>query len=173
MKKTLLALCFGLSSIISADITKLVTFQANFEQIIIDEQNKKITYKGNVITSAPSFAMWKYNNPINKTVYVSKDKVVIVEPELEQAIIKKIQSNLDFFSLLQQAKEIKKDLYVADYLQTKYFIKTEGLKIVSIVYTDEFENRVQILFHDQKVNKKVDFKQFTPAIPQEFDIIND
>lgn len=167
-----MTLCLSLISL-NADMTELFDFQANFEQSIVDEQGKKVLYKGNVKAMQPSYAVWNYNNPIKKRVYVLSDKVVIIEPALEQAIIKRIHSNLDFFSLLKKAKKITEELYEADFENTKYFIKVKKLKIISITYTDEFENKVQIVFKDQKENIKIDTESFNPKIPKDFDIIED
>ncbi|MDH4943948.1 LolA-like outer membrane lipoprotein chaperone [Sulfurimonas sp. C5] len=162
-----------LSSTAFAEITDLTSFQAKFEQSITDEKNKKIVYKGTIQASQPRYALWKYSQPIEKTVYVLKNKVIMVEPDLEQAIIKTINSNFDFFSLLQSAKEIRKDVYTAIFNNINYTIYTKGLKIESITYVDEFENKVDISFKDQEVNKKIDLNVFNPYIPMGYDIIRD
>ena len=162
-----------LSSAAFAEITDLTSFQANFEQSITDEKNKKIVYKGTIQASQPRYALWKYAQPIEKTVYVLKNKVIMIEPDLEQAIIKTIKSNFDFFSLLKSAKEIKKDVYTATFNNINYTIYTKGMRIESISYIDEFENKVKIAFKDQKVNEKIDLNIFNPYIPTEYDIIRD
>lgn len=162
-----------LSSTAFANITNLNNFQADFEQSITDEKNKKIVYKGNMQASKPSYALWKYTQPIEKTVYVLRNRVIMVEPDLEQAIIKTIDSNFDFFKLLKSAKEIKKDTYSATFNNIKYTIYTKGLTIESIHYVDEFENKVDIAFKKQKVNEGVDINLFNPYIPKGFDIIRD
>lgn len=171
MKYNLLLLL--LSSAVFANITDLNNFQAEFEQSITDEKNKKITYMGNMQASKPSYALWKYTKPIDKTVYVLRNKVIMVEPDLEQAIIKTIDSNFDFFTLLQSAKEIKKDTYTAVFNNIKYTIYTNGLTVKSIHYSDEFDNKVDITFKKQKVNKGIDINLFNPYIPEGFDIIRD
>ncbi|MBD3796329.1 MAG: outer-membrane lipoprotein carrier protein LolA [Campylobacterales bacterium] len=171
MKFKLLLLFFGASAF--ADITDMKSFQASFEQKITDDKNKEIVYKGTIEASQPRYALWNYKDPIKKSVYVLKNKVVMIEPDLEQAIIKTINSNFDFFSLLKSAKEIKKDLYTATFENIKYTIHTKDMTIVSINYVDEFENKVTILFTDQKVNKKIDLNIFNPYIPQDYDIVRD
>lgn len=162
-----------LSSATFAEITDLSSFQANFEQSITDEKNKKIVYQGTIQASQPRYALWKYSQPIEKTVYVLKNKVIMIEPDLEQAIIKTINSNFDFFSLLKSAKEIKKDVYAATFNNTNYTIYTKGMTIESISYIDEFENKVQIVFKDQKVNEKIELNIFNPYIPMGYDVIRD
>ncbi|WP_428737881.1 LolA-like outer membrane lipoprotein chaperone [Sulfurimonas sp.] len=171
MKHFFLTLLFG--SILFANIIDLNNFQADFEQSITDEKNKKITYFGTIQASKPSYALWKYTQPIDKTVYVLKNKVIMVEPELEQAIIKTIDSNFDFFTLLKSAKEIKKDLFSAVFNNVKYTIYTKGLNVESIHYTDEFENKIEIIFKNQKVNESIKIDIFNPYIPQGFDVIRD
>lgn len=171
MKFNLLLLLLGSTAF--ANITNLNNFQADFEQSITDEKNKKIVYKGNMQASKPSYALWKYTKPIEKTVYVLRNRVIMVEPDLEQAIIKTIDSNFDFFKLLKSAKEIKKDTYNATFNNIKYTIYTKGLTIESIHYVDEFENKVDIVFKKQKTNEGVDINLFNPYIPKGFDIIRD
>lgn len=171
MKYKLLLLL--LSSAAFANITDLQNFSADFDQKIVDEKNTTIIYKGNIKASKPRYALWNYTTPIEKSVYVLKNKVVMIEPDLEQAIIKTLQSNFDFFTLMQNAKEIKKDLYEATFENVTYTIHTTGLTIESISYVDEFENKVNIVFKNQKVNKEMDLNIFNPYIPKDFDIIRD
>jgi outer membrane lipoprotein carrier protein len=95
----------------------------------------------------------------------------MVEPDLEQAIIKRIDSNFDFFSLLSTAKKINDNKYIARYNNTTFFIIIDNSKIKSILYKDEFDNNVKIDFTNQIENKKMNKKAFEPIIPEDYDII--
>lgn len=174
MKLTLTALATLLtSSITYADFTTMLNFQADFTQIIQDDHNKTITYKGDVIATQPAYALWKYKSPVTKSVYVLRNKVVMVEPELEQAIIKTMQSSFDFFTLLKSAKKVSKNHYEAIFENVKYTILTKGNIVKTIQYEDEFENKITIEFTHQQVNQRIDLNVFNPYIPQGFDIIRD
>jgi len=162
-----------LASASFANLSSINSFEADFKQDIADDQNKTIVYYGHVKATKPQYALWTYTKPIDKQVYILQNKAIIIEPELEQAIIKKIGSNFDFFKLIKNAKKIKDDTYLARYNNTTFIITTENNSILSIAYKDEFENRVTIDFSNQIVNKKIDTKEFTPNIPDGYDIIRD
>lgn len=151
----------------------LETFKADFSQSITDDKNKTLNYNGTIIASKPQNVVWNYIEPIKKDIYISKYNVVIVEPEIEQVIIRKIEFNLDFFKMIESAKLIKKNVYLAVYKDSEFTIVTENSTIKSISYIDEFENKVKILFSNQKQNEKIDLEVFSPKYPLEFDVIRD
>ena len=149
------------------------SFKADFTQTVTDEKNKVLTYNGNLIASKPQNAIWRYTTPINKDVYINKHSVIIIEPEIEQAIIRKIESNFNFFKMIQNAKKTQHNTYITKFKNTDFTIVTKNKLIESISYIDEFENNVKILFKNQKQNEKIDENLFIPNIPLEFDIIRD
>ncbi len=163
-----------LSSTLSfASIDTLKSFKANFTQTITDEKNKSLVYKGNIIASKPQNALWNYEAPIKKGVYINSFRVVVVEPEIEQVIIRNIKSDFDFFKMIKHAKKINKNTYEAKYREAKFTIIINKDIIESISYIDEFENDVEIVFSNQEQNKKIDKKIFIPKYPLEFDVIRD
>ena len=153
MKQKLLLLFLATASF--ANINNIQSFEADFKQSIVDDKNKTITYNGHVKAMEPQYVFWKYIKPINKQVYLVKNQAIIVEPELEQAIIKKVGDNLDFFQLMKHAQKLDNNRYRAHYNNTTFTITTKGDSIVSISYKDEFENRVTIKFTHQIVNEKI------------------
>ncbi len=161
------------SSLAIASFNELSTFQADFTQSVTDDKKKSLIYKGHIMASKPQNAVWNYTDPINKDVYINRFSVTVVEPEIEQVIVRKIESNFDFFSMVSDAKEIKKNVYEATYKESKFIITIKNSLIESISYIDEFENSVKIIFKNQKQNEKIDLEVFTPRYPLEFDIIRD
>jgi outer membrane lipoprotein carrier protein len=169
MKQLLLTLlCSTLSF---ATINNINSFKANFTQIITDDKNTSIKYSGLVQAQKPQNALWRYKTPILKDVYINQFKVVIVEPEIEQVIIKNIDSTFDFFVMIRDAKKIADNRYEANYKNTKFLILLKNNLIESIEYKDEFDNNVKILFENQKQNIKIDEDTFMPKYPVEFDIV--
>jgi len=152
---------------------KTDTMKADFVQTITDDKNSTITYKGSMLAKRPSMAMWHYKEPIEKTVYVTATNVTIVEPELEQAIIKRLDNSIDILAILASAKEEGKNSYTAIYKSKEYHIATHSNMIDSISYTDAFDNLVKIVFSEQQINKKIDNGLFEADIPADFDIIKD
>lgn len=171
MKKITLLILLSLSAF--ASINEVTSFDADFIQNITDEKNKVLTYKGHITASRPQNAFWKYTTPIEKNVYITSFEVIIVEPELEQVIVRKVSNDFDFFKMIKNAKKVKKDMYRANYKETMFTIATKGDLIISISYLDEFENIVKIKFLNQKQNIKIDNKIFRADFPLDYDIIRD
>ena len=171
MKQFLIALF--ITAELFASIDSIVSFDADFTQSITDDKNKTINYTGHILATKPQNARWSYFKPVKKEVYINDYDVTIVEPEIEQVIIRKIESNFDFFKMIANAKETSKSNYSAQYGDTLFNIKKNSELIESISYLDEFENRVIITFKNQKQNQVINKILFMPAYPLDFDIIRD
>jgi len=154
-------------------IDNLESFKADFVQNITNDKNKVLTYSGKLYSSKPQSALWIYNTPVKKSIYINRYNIVIVEPEIEQAIVRKVTTDFDFFKIIKNAKKIDDTDFVAKFENTTFKIKTKNSIIESISYIDQFENKVKILFSNQIQNGDIDKKIFTPIIPLEFDIIRD
>lgn len=149
------------------------SFEADFTQTITDEEKKVLKYKGSMHAKRPDLVLWSYKEPINKKIYVTKIRAVIVEPELEQAIIKKLQGEIDFFGILTSAEKVDDMHYKASYKGITFVLQEENGVIQSLSYTDQLENNVLISFSKQKQNRPIDEKLFTPKVPKDFDIIRE
>lgn len=156
-----------------ASIEEIVSFEADFTQSITDEKNKTINYSGHIVASKPQNARWSYTKPVKKEVYINDFEVTIVEPEIEQVIIRRIESNFDFFKMIDNAKKIEENRYIAYYKESKFTITIKDKLIESISYLDEFENNVKIIFKNQKQNQSINKAIFKPLFSDEFDIIMD
>jgi outer membrane lipoprotein carrier protein len=149
------------------------TFSASFRQSITDDHNKTIVYSGKILTKRPDMALWIYSTPVEKKIYMQKHTVIVVEPELEQAIIKKIGNNLDLFAIFSKAKSLGDEFYLANYMDMDFKIKMDGDTIESISYRDDFENSVEVIFEDQKTNIELEDNMFKADIPNDYDVIGD
>ena len=171
MIKITLALLLSISAF--ASINNITSFDADFIQKITDDKNKVLTYNGHVLASKPQNALWRYTSPIEKDVYITRFEVTIVEPEIEQVIIRKVSNNFDFFKMIVNAKKVKKDIYKANYNETMFTIFIKDGLIVSISYLDSFENIVKITFSNQKQNINIDKELYRAKFPLDYDIIRD
>ncbi len=171
MKKILILLLFV--SKIFASFGFITSFEADFTQSVTDEKNKVLKYRGSVSALKPQKAIWNYTNPVKKDIFINTYCIVMIEPEIEQVIIKNIKSNFDFFNIIKNAKKINKDYFLAKYKKLRFFITTKNDLIKSISYKDEFDNKVKIIFKNQKQNGKINPKIFIPKIPKGFDVIKD
>lgn len=156
-----------------ASLDEISSFEADFVQSITDEKSKTLVYNGKIRALKPQNAKWSYTKPVKKDVYINDFEVTIVEPEIEQVIVKTLESNFDFFKIISNAKRVADNRYIANYKNSKFTIIKNGNLIESISYLDEFENKVQISFKNQKQNQPIDKAIFTPSFPLDFDIIRD
>jgi len=170
--KFIIILTFFISSLFAFG-ESIQSFEADFVQTITDEQKKILTYKGTIHSKRPDLVLWHYKSPINKKIYLTKKRAVIVEPDLEQAIIKRLQGEIDFFGILASAQRVDSSHYKAEYKDIKFILREESGIITSLSYTDQLENKVLITFSAQKQNHPIEEYLFMPKVPKDFDIIKD
>jgi len=162
-----------LLKIASADTLNIDSFTADFQQTITDDKGHKLLYSGKISALKPQYAKWSYETPVKKDVYISTNRIIIVEPEIEQVIIRDIHSSFDFFSLISHAKKIADNKYIATYQESKFIIELKNSKIESLSYKDNFDNSVKIIFSDQVQNSKILKREFKALYPLDYDIIRD
>lgn len=170
--KYLLLLCFSITALLAFG-ESIQSFEANFTQKITDEEKKVLSYKGSMRSKRPDMVLWSYESPINKKIYVTKKRAVIVEPELEQAIIKRLEGEIDFFGILSSAEAVDETHYKATYKGITFILKEDNGIITSLAYTDQLENKVVIEFSNQKQNRPIEDRVFTPKVPVDYDIIKE
>ena len=172
MKKFIVLIVLILSQLLQAGVKDLESFEANFTQVITNPNGKQIVYQGMLYAIKNNVAVLNYNKPIKKIIYYIHNEVMIVEPELEQVVVTKMQDNQNLLSILNKSQEIEKNHFIADCCGAKYHIYfQENLGIQKIEYQDRLGNFSVINFTKQKLNQKIDDKLFHPDIPEEFDII--
>jgi len=172
MKHLFTFLCLG--SLAFASFDNIKSFQADFTQTLTDEKGKILKYSGDLIASKNQNALWHYKKPVEKSIYINRYKITIVEPELEQVIIKRVEApkNFNFLKLLKNAKKIDSHKYLTIYAEKNIYINVDKQdNIKSIQYKDEFDNGVEIVFSNQKYNTQFDKSIFIPTFPLEYDII--
>ena len=152
---------------------ELTSFNSKFIQTIIDDNNKKITYTGELWASKPQNALWVYQKPIQKSVYVSGSKVTVIEPQIEQVTLRNLDNEIDFLQIIQKAKKVDADKYTATVKGQTYTILFKNDVLSSIIYQDGYDNHVTFLFTNPSQNKPIEVSRFKPTIPEGFDIIKD
>ncbi len=169
MKTIVLSTIFSVACL--ANLNTINQFEADFTQTIVNDSNKSVVYKGSIQASKPQMAHWKYMTPVVKDIYIRDNKIVIIEPELEQAVLKRMDGNFDFFSMINHARKVRKNVYEAKYHEKHFFIVTKNNKIETITYHDEFDNKVVIHFSNEKINHPIKNEVFNAVIPKDFDVI--
>lgn len=169
--KLFLKLTLAASTVFAQGFSEKNSYEANFKQVITNNSNSQISYEGKLYIKKPSNILWQYTQPIEKKVYINGKDVIILEPELEQAIVSKLQNKLNLLEILQKAKKINESKYEATLYNTKYYLKIKDDELIGISYKDELENSVSIKMANIKSNHNIDDKRFKISIPEDFDII--
>lgn len=147
------------------------TFNSPFEQRIVDEHGKVIVYRGELWAAKPQNALWAYQKPIQKSVYINAKRLVIVEPQLEQATIRNLGDEIDFLEIIKKAKKIDSDRYNATVNGETYTIIFKNDLLNAIQYTDTYDNHVTIQFLKPIHNSSIPSSRFQPSIPAGYDIL--
>lgn len=155
----------------STQLEKLKSFEADFVQLVMNETNKTIEYKGKVFIKNNGKVLWKYETPIIKNVFVIENIAIIDEPELEQAIYTTLENSVDIVRLLKDAKKVDENRYETELYKVKYIIFLENNKIKSLSYKDQLENKIMITFSKQKQNAEISEDLFKFIPPDFYDII--
>lgn len=151
----------------------LQSFSADFTQTVTDDTNRTITYTGHIEAVRPDKARWDYVKPVAKSVFVDGRRITIVEPELEQAIIKEVDGNIDLFRILSKASPQGDGIYLAQHESQAFLIKIHEDIPMAISYKDAFENRIRILFSLQQINREIDAAVFIPDVPKAYDVLTE
>ena len=109
---------------------------------------------------------------MQKLIYFSNNQVIIIEPELEQAIITNLKSSPDITKILKNAKKLSDDKFQAIYEDVVYDITTQNSLPKLIAYEDKLGNKAIIEFNQISKDKIISKEILTPQIPSNYDIIS-
>jgi outer membrane lipoprotein carrier protein len=169
MKLLIIALfCF---TFLQASLLENKSYEATFKQTITNNSSKEILYVGKLYYTNNGNILWAYKEPIVKNVYINKNKVIIDEPELEQAIVSQIDDKLNLVKILNESKQIDKKTFQNTINNVIYTIKTYKNNLKAIFYTDEIGNIVKITFQNEKINHEINPNIFNFNPPLHYDII--
>ncbi|HEX5330861.1 LolA-like outer membrane lipoprotein chaperone [Sulfuricurvum sp.] len=164
---------FALALSLYASPKEINSFNGKFIQTIIDANGKKIIYSGELWASKPQNALWVYQKPIQKSVFINAQKITVIEPQIEQVTLRSLDNDIDFLQIVQKAKQVGEDKYTATVKGQAYNIIFKNDILSAINYTDGYDNRVTILFSNPSQNKPIEASRFKPVIPADFDVIKD
>ncbi|MDD5051226.1 MAG: LolA-like outer membrane lipoprotein chaperone [Sulfuricurvum sp.] len=168
-----LPLYFLITLSLFASPKELNSFNSKFVQTIIDDNGKKITYQGELWAMKPQNALWLYQKPIQKSVYINGKKLTVIEPQIEQVTLRTLGDEIDFLEIIKKAKSLDGSHYSAIVNSQNYIIDFKNEILSSISYKDNFDNKVNIQFTNPVQNKSIESSRFKATIPSEFDIIKD
>ncbi len=149
------------------------SFSSPFEQRIVDDHGKAIVYRGELWAAKPQNALWSYQKPIQKGVYVNGRRLVIIEPQLEQATVRSLGDEIDFLEIIKKAKKVDNDHYSATVNGQTYSIIFKKDVLSMIQYKDTYDNKVSIQFLKPIQNSAIPASHFQPVIPVGYDVLKD
>ncbi|GAA7044862.1 LolA-like outer membrane lipoprotein chaperone [Helicobacter pylori] len=131
----------------------LQSFSANFKQVLKNE--KPLVYYGVLKAKAPSWALWVYEKPLKKEIYMNDKEVVIYEPNLFQATITPLKDKTDFFTILKHLKKQDDGSFKTTINKTTYRLVFKDGKPFSLEFKDEMNNLVTITFSQAEINPTI------------------
>jgi len=174
---------------LNATITLPDNFKTNFQQTITNDKGKVIKYEGDVLfkkmkqsiqnqsggteSYSRSLFKWDYTSPTKKEVCTDGVQLIVVDHDLEQVSRYLIDEGINLEEILKVAKNITNNDYKATYKETEYLITLDENKQLSkIVYVDNLDNGVKIIFNNMKYNNpSFNETDLECQAPKEYDII--
>ncbi|OPA79875.1 hypothetical protein BFG05_01895 [Campylobacter pinnipediorum subsp. pinnipediorum] len=153
-----------------ASVLDFTTLQSDFTQTL-NSNDKKANYSGKFYIKNNNEALWIYKKPNPKKIYFTNSKIIMIEDELEQAIISNFNENINLSEILLNAKKITDSLYEADFQDTKYKITIKENLPFNISYEDKLGNKIDITLSNVVKDKEISQDILTPKIPNGYDII--
>jgi len=146
------------------------SFTSSFRQTVTSD-GKSISYLGELYIQKPNAILWKYQNPVQKSIYIRDNSVFVVEPDLEQVIIKSIPESLKFINILQNSTKLSENRFITKVGDNSFLIILKNNILHRIIYQDEVENNIEITFLNPQNNISILNSVFVPIIPTDFDRI--
>ncbi|MGL2596177.1 LolA-like outer membrane lipoprotein chaperone [Helicobacter pylori] len=134
-------------------LQNLQSFSAHFKQVLKNE--KPLVYYGILKAKAPNWALWVYEKPLKKEIYMNDKEVVVYEPNLFQATITPLKDKTDFFTILKQLKKQTDGSFQTTINKTTYRLVFKDGKPFSLEFKDEMNNLVTITFSQAEINPKI------------------
>lgn len=171
MKKLtfLIALALFLPKFILANELEFNTLQSDFTQTVTSD-GSKIEYTGNFMTTHNN-AFWHYETPTIKNVYFNYERVIIIEPDLEQVIFTNLKNVPNLIDVIKNADKVSENTYKAKIDNIDYALTFKNGMMDKITYKDKLDNDVVIKFNNVKKDEFIDDGLLQPIFPKEYDVI--
>ena len=95
----------------------------------------------------------------------------MVEPDLEQVIIKSISTSFQLINLLEDSQKIDENRYSTKVNEKEYLFILKNSILHRVIYNDELGNFIEVTFTNPKIDKEIGDNLFIPNIPNYFDRI--
>lgn len=148
------------------------SIQAEFEQHIVSEDGIPAHYKGRIFGQSPNKAKWLYEVPLKKEIYMNEDRVIIYEPDLEQASYSRLKNKLDFISILHDAKKHRNGTYRTRLDGVEYVLFVDkNNQPERIEFVDSLGNQTILKLKNVKINTLNNVSLFEFILPEGVEVI--
>ena len=181
------------SSLLFEALTKTESMRANFEHEQISNSGKTVVFKGSIVFRRPDRLKWQVKEPYNQLQLVRGNQFLVYDPDLEQVIVKKLDSNFLstpaglLFASGPEARDFLRERYEIYEAPNKDSLKwvlalprfgdkeggsalevglSDKAKIERLVTTDIFGKSSTIRFSNVSTNFLVKDSEFIPVIPE-------
>ena len=181
------------SSLLFEALTKTESMRANFEHEQISNSGKLVVFKGSIVFRRPDRLKWQVKEPYNQLQLVRGNQFLVYDPDLEQVIVKKLDSNFLstpaglLFASGPEARNFLKERYEIYEAPNKDSLKwvlalprfgdkeggsalevglSDKAKIERLVTTDIFGKSSTIRFSNVSTNFLIKDSEFIPVIPE-------
>ena len=165
----------ALTMILQADISLPNNFETDFQQSITNDKGKVIKYTGSVFfknSNTRSLFKWSYASPTQKEVCTDGTQLIVVDHDLEQVSTYLIDDGVNLEAILKVANKISEKTYTASYKEVEYLIYLDERKqLQQIVYVDNLDNAVKIIFNNMNYNTSVTQNVLECDAPDTYDEI--
>lgn len=184
----------GASGLLQQFLDGLHTFQAEFEQVVLDENGLPVEEaKGTLVLARPGRFRWDYREPYPQLIVADGKYVWVYDPELAQVTVKELDKTVgDTPTLLLTGNDNLEDRFVihdlrsqdglswvsltpkssdVSFTEIRLGLHSEELKRMELV--DSFGQTTQLWFHQIAKNREVNPTLFSFTPPPGVDVVGD
>ncbi len=182
------------SDSLAKQLSHVVTFSSDFTQEVLGEKDEVLQHSvGSMQFNRPSLFYWHVVSPSPQTMWYRNNTLIVYDPELAQATLKKVYSKKDpsllpLMLLTGDAASVLKNFSV-EFVDKKYILKpipdekdtlligvilmlnSDGA-VREIQYQTTLGQKTKITFEHVIVNKKLDQAIFFEQLPKDTDIVH-
>lgn len=182
------------STALAKQLSRVVTFSSDFTQAVLDENGKILQQSfGKVQFNRPSLFYWHVLSPASQIIWYRNQELIVYDPELSQAIIKKVYATNDpsllpLLLLTGDAQQVLKNFSVVVKSQ-RYFLTPKSVDknslllgvaleltaegaVREIQYQTTLGQRTKVSFDHVQVNKQLDRARFFEPLPKGTDLVH-
>jgi len=178
-----------------AQLGKIQSISGSFVQIAVDQRGVTIQEtKGQFKAKRPGFFYWRTSEPLEQEIYSDGERVVVFDPDLEQATIQSAGKDVENtpavlfsgdpskVSAIYEVERLSLEGQGVQYLLRpkstesvfdRLRLRFDGLQLSEMRLRDSLGQESSISFIQTEINPSLTAADFEPDLPEGTDIIED